>query len=107
MTDPGPQMYYVVQFRTTYRSLNDAARSDPELISAHVAHSTEMHRRGDLLMAGAFLDELDGQELHTMAVTTTKEAAEAYVAGDPFVAAGKVAEHRIRPWTNIFAAQIR
>jgi uncharacterized protein YciI len=82
MTGPGPQMYYVVQFRTTDRSLNDAARSDAELISAHMAHSTDMHTRGDLLVAGAFLDESDSQELHTMAVTTTREAADAYVAGD-------------------------
>ncbi len=107
MNGPVPQMYYVVQFRTTYRSLDDAMRSDPELISQHVAHNIELHEGGDLLMAGAFLDEPDGQELHTMAVTTTREAAEAYVAGDPFVAAGKIAEHRIRPWTNIFAAQGR
>jgi uncharacterized protein YciI len=42
-----------------------------------------------------------------MAITRTREGAEAYIAGDPFVAAGKVAEHRIRPWSNIFAAQTR
>ena len=108
-TDPAiePSMYYVVQFRTTYRSLDDAVRSDPELIAAHVARSTERHQQGDLLMAGAFLDEPDSQELHTMAVTTTRAAADAYVAADPFVAAGKVAEHRIRAWANIFAAQVR
>lgn len=103
-TDPGrpPSTYYVVQFRTTYRSLDDAARSDPQLISAHLAHSAEMHSRGDLIMAGAFLEE--GEDLQTMAITTTREAAEAYVAGDPFVAAGKVANHRIRPWGQHFCS---
>lgn len=48
-------------------------------------------------MAGAFLDQLDGEVLQTMAVTTTRQAADAYVAGDPFVAAGKVTEYHIRP----------
>ena len=66
---PEPSEYYVVQFQTTYRSLDDAARADPELISAHVAHSAEMHAQGELLMAGAFLDEPDSQQLVNGQVT--------------------------------------
>lgn len=92
---PEPSTYYVVQFQTSYRSLEEAMGSDPELIAAHVAHSNQMHDRGELLMAGAFLDE-PGQDLQTMAVTTTRQAADAFVIGDPFVTAGKIVEQRVR-----------
>jgi uncharacterized protein YciI len=102
-----PSSYYAVQFRTTYRSLDDAMGTDPGLISEHVAHSLDMHQRGDLVMAGAFLDESDSEELQTLAITSSSEAAETYVADDPFVREGKIVEHRIRHWSNIFATPPR
>jgi uncharacterized protein YciI len=59
---------------------------------------------GDVLMAGAFLqpDPQDGY-LRTMAVCRSQQAAERFVAGDPFVRNGTVLTHRIRAWANMFA----
>jgi uncharacterized protein YciI len=38
-----------------------------------------------------------------MAVCRSQDAAERFVAGDPFVRNGTVLTHRIRPWANMFA----
>jgi uncharacterized protein YciI len=55
-------------------------------------------------MAGAFRqpDAQDGH-LRAMAICRSREAAERFVAGDPFVRHGTVLEHRIRPWATMFA----
>ena len=96
----GPRSFHVVQLTTTFESLEEAMRTSPEAMAAHVGRSRELHAQGDLLMAGAFLDG-DGP-VTTMAVLTSREAAEEFVRGDPFVVAGKVADWRIREWANLF-----
>jgi len=55
-----------------------------------------------VVMAGAFLDRPD-EPLSTMAVCASREAAEEYVRGDPFVVKGKVSGWHIRAWANMFA----
>lgn len=103
MTDPVlPKLTYVLQVTTTFTSFDEAAQQAPEQIAAHIARSKDIHAGGDLLMAGAFLDD-DGGPLRTMAVLTTREAAEEYAKGDPFVLAGMVAEWRVREWANMLA----
>jgi len=98
----GQPMYYVVFFTTTYGSFAEAQEQAPEDIAAHVARSREMHGRGLVVMAGAFLERPD-EPLSTMAVCASREAAEEYVRGDPFVAKGKVSGWHIREWANMFA----
>jgi hypothetical protein len=44
-----------------------------------------------------------GEPLDTMAVCTTREAAEEFVRGDPFVLNGMVRKWHIRAWANMFA----
>ena len=56
--------------------------------------------RGVLLMAGPLDDPPSG---HALAVFTTREAAEEFAAGDPFVTGGVVASWRIRPWREVLA----
>lgn len=51
-------------------------------------------------MAGAFLDKPD-EPLNTMGVFASREDAEEYVKGDPFVISGAVTSWHIREWTNI------
>lgn len=53
-------------------------------------------------MAGAFLDSPD-EPLSTMAVLTSRDAAEDFIRGDPFVVKGMVREWHIRMWANMFA----
>jgi uncharacterized protein YciI len=93
---------FVVQFSTRYASLADAMRDAPEQIAAHRARSSEFHQRGELLMAGAFLDDQD-ETLSATAVLTSRQAAEEYAHGDPLVLNGMVSEWRIREWGNLLA----
>ena len=97
-------MFYVVEMTVPYASLAEAREKAPEALAEHVARTAELYRAGDVLMAGAFLepDPEDGY-LRTMAVCRSQQAADEFVAGDPFVRAGTVLAHRIRPWANMFA----
>src|SRR5215471_15190213 len=97
-----PVVYYVACFETFYDSLDDAIARAPDAVAAHRAGSQELHARGTLLMSGAFLNNPQ-EPLCTMAVLTTREAAEEYARGDPFVLNGMVSTWYIREWANMFA----
>ncbi len=97
-----PAVYYVAFFDILYDSLEDAVSKAPDVVAAHRARSSELHARGTLLMSGAFLN--NPQELLcTMAICPTREAAEEYARGDPFVLNGMVSKWYIREWANMFA----
>ncbi|WP_426502496.1 YciI family protein [Dactylosporangium sp. McL0621] len=87
-------MKYVV----LYTSADDVAAKAPAHFPAHKARLDEYHARGDLLMVGTFGDP---QREGSMAVFRTRESAEAFVAGDPFVVNGVVARYEIRDWHEI------
>jgi uncharacterized protein len=93
--------YYVVQMTTRLGSLAAARGSHREAMAAHLARSKELHEQGALVMAGAFLEPLDGP-VQTMGVLISREAAEHYAREDPFVVAGLVEEYTIRRWANMF-----
>ncbi|HEX4205664.1 MAG TPA: YciI family protein [Ktedonobacteraceae bacterium] len=95
-------MYYVVFCETCYDSLEDAIARAPDTIAAHRARAEELHANGTLLMAGAFLNNQE-EPLSTMAIHATREAAEEYAKGDPFVLKGMVSKWYIREWANMFA----
>ena len=95
-------VYHVVFLETGYSSFEEAISKAPDLIAAHKARSAELHNQGAILMAGAFMDN-GGEPLSTMAVCATREAAEEFVRGDPFVLNGMVNKWYIREWANIFA----
>ncbi len=103
MAEPKKQaVYYIAFFVTNYRDIEEARTRAPDIIGAHLARSKKLHAEGTLLMAGAFLDNLD-QHLSTMAVLTSREAAEDYARGDPFAQRGMVAKWYIREWANMLA----
>ena len=103
MTEPEkPSVYYVVFFVTSYTSIEEAQAKAAETIAAHVARSKEFHEQGTLLIAGAFLNNSD-EPLSTMAVFTSREAAEEYARGDPFFLKGMVTQWYIREWANMLA----
>ncbi len=95
-------VYCVVFCVLNYASFEEAKAQAPEAIVAHVKRSRELHENGTLLMAGAFLDKND-EPLGTMAVTTSREAAEEYVRGDPFFLNDMMSEWYTREWANMFA----
>jgi uncharacterized protein len=66
----------------------------PQHFPGHRARNLEFQARGTLLMSGPFADPSQG----AMAVFTTREAAEEFVRGDPFVVGGVVARWHVREW---------
>jgi uncharacterized protein len=95
--------YYVVIVITKYKNFEEARSKEPGAIAEHIARSKQLHDKGVLLMAGAFLDDPSTGPLSTMGVLTSREAAEEYLREDPFVKKGMVAQHYIRKWANMFA----
>ncbi|MGI5239541.1 YciI family protein [Dactylosporangium sp. CA-139066] len=89
-------MKYVV----LYTSAEDVASRAPAHFPAHRARLDEYHARGDLLLVGTFGDP---QKEGSMAIFRTREAAESFVAGDPFVLNGVVASYEIRDWNETLA----
>ena len=81
-----------------YESADDVASKAPPHFPGHKARLDEFHARGDLLMVGTFGDP---QEQGSMAVFRTREAAEEFVRGDPFVLNGVVRSWEIRDWDEI------
>lgn len=89
---------------TRYESLEEALAKAPEIIVAHRAQASELHARGAVLMAGAFLDKRPGEPLATMAICASREAAEEFIRRDPFVQQGMVRDWSIREWSDLFAS---
>jgi uncharacterized protein YciI len=83
-----------------YTSAEDVATKAPPHFPAHKARLDEFHARGDLLLVGTFGDP---QREGSMAIFRTRESAEAFVAGDPFVLGGVVASYEIRDWNEMLA----
>lgn len=102
MVEFGEQaIYYVAFFIVPGASIEDIRASAPEALAAHVKRSKELQRQGKLLMAGALLHHTPDEPLTTMGVFSSRDDAEAYAAGDPFVLNGTVTNWYIREWANI------
>jgi uncharacterized protein YciI len=89
--------FHVVFLQVDYASLEEVPR---EPLEEHVARSRKWHADGRLIMAGAFLDR-PGEPIQTMAVVRTRQDAEEFAAGDPFVVAGTARVTAVRPWADI------
>lgn len=89
--------FHVVLLQVDYESMEEVPQ---EPLAEHVARSRQWHAEGRLLMAGAFLDR-PGEPIQTMAVARTRQDAEEFAAGDPFVVAGTAQVTAIRPWADI------
>ena len=80
-----------------YESADDVAAKAPAHFAAHCARWKEFADRGELLMIGTFANP---QEDGSMSIFTTREAAEEFVRGDPFVLNGVVRNWTIREWNE-------
>jgi len=72
--------------------------------AAHLALAKQWVAEGRLQLGGAFADPADGAAL----VFRVDDPAEVrdFVARDPYMAAGLVTAHRIRPWTVVIGAAL-
>ena len=80
-----------------YEAADDVATRAPLHYPAHRERFLDFHRRGDLLMIGTFGDP--GGDA-AMGIFGSREAAEEFVAEDPFVLNGVVKAWRIREWDD-------
>jgi uncharacterized protein len=80
-----------------YESADDVRSKAPLHFRAHVARWKEFQSDGRLLMIGTFANP---QEEGSMAIFTTREAAEAFATSDPFVLNGVVRRWSIREWNE-------
>lgn len=85
-------MKYVLFYETTPQALARA----PEIFPAHQARWKQYVADGSLLMIGTFANPLDG----AMSIFTTREAAETFATGDPFVREGVVTAWHINEWNE-------
>jgi uncharacterized protein YciI len=83
-----------------YESADDVRAKAPLHFRAHVARWREFQDRGTLLMIGTFANP---QEEGSMAIFTTREAAEAFARSDPFVLNGVVRRWSVREWNEAIA----
>ena len=88
-------MYYLLFYDYVEGMLS---KRDP-FLPGHLAHATASVDRGQLKMAGAFRDPVDG----AVFVWTTDDPGviERFVEDDPYVQNGLVTAHRIRPWNVV------
>ena len=89
-------MKYVVSYHAA-AGTGDKLR---EHFPAHQAWFQGFAERGLLLLIGAFTDEPPGD---AMGVFTTREAAEEFVQGDPFMRHGLIGDWSIREWNEVLA----
>jgi uncharacterized protein len=87
-----------VKYVLTYRAAPDFLPLAREHGPAHVARLHEFRDRGLLLLVGTLDEPMNGDAL---GIFTTREGAEEFVAGDPFVVHGVVAEWAVRAWNEI------
>ena len=83
-----------------YESADDVRSKAPLHSPAHVARWKTFQDQGTLLMIGTFGNP---QEEGSMAIFTTREAAEAFARSDPFVLNGVVRRWFIREWNEAIA----
>ncbi|HEU5332250.1 MAG TPA: YciI family protein [Actinocrinis sp.] len=76
------------------------AAKAPGHAAAHHAHWATFVESGELIMIGPFAD---AQQDGSLAVFRTREGAEAFVEGDPFVLNGVVKSWRILGWNEVLA----
>ena len=78
-----------------YESADNVISKAPAVYPAHVARLQEFKARGELLMVGTFADpQADG----SMAIFNTRDSAEAFATGDPFVLQGVVRSWTVKEW---------
>jgi uncharacterized protein len=86
-----------MKYAILYESADDVAVKAPAHLPDHVARLREFHARGELVMVGTFEDPLTHG---AMGIFQSREAAEEFIAGDPFVLNGVIRGYEIRGGTR-------
>ena len=88
-------MYFVLLYEVVDDFINRRAPFRPE----HLKMVEEAHRRGELVMAGAFSDPVDGAALVFRG--SDPAVATRFAENDPYVENGLVTNWRVRGWNVV------
>jgi uncharacterized protein len=91
-----------VKYVLFYQPTEDVLVKAPVHFPAHRARLDQFHTQGTLLMVGTFANPV---EEGSMSIFTTRDAAEAFVKGDPFIEQGLVRRWVIREWDEVYSRQ--
>jgi hypothetical protein len=80
-----------------YESAPDVLETAPVHFAAHVEFFQRYVAAGTLERVGTWSDPREG----AMCIFTTREAAEEFAAGDPFVTNGVVSRWTLREWDEV------
>ena len=92
-------MYYVL----LYDYAEDVAQRRVPYREEHLALLSRLHDEGQVTMAGAWANPLDGAAIVFEA--SSPMTAEEFVAADPYVVNGLVTRWRIREWNVVIGGQ--
>ncbi|GGY82923.1 hypothetical protein GCM10011613_29710 [Cellvibrio zantedeschiae] len=82
-----------------YEMAVDGMAKAQENFPGHQARLKEFHERGTLLMAGPY----GVPPIGALGIFTSREAAEEFAAGDPFVINGVVGKYLVQQWSEVLA----
>jgi len=71
----------------------------PQFRGAHLQHAWAASERGELVVAGALADPVDGAVL--MFAGEDRQVAEEFARADPYVVNGLIARWHAREWTTV------
>jgi hypothetical protein len=82
-----------------YHVVDDYVARRSQYRDEHLRLARAAHERGELLLAGAFSDPVDGALLVFRA--TGRSIVEDFARHDPYVTNGLVTRWEVRPWTVV------
>ncbi len=82
-----------------YDVVDDFVNKRAQFRAAHLELARQAHARGELVLAGALVDPVDGAVLIFRG--PSPQAAEAFAKADPYVTNGLVTGWRVRKWTTV------
>jgi hypothetical protein len=82
-----------------YDVADDYVARRADFRAAHLQKAWLAHDRGELILAGALADPVDGAVL--LFKGESREVAEAFARTDPYVTSGLVTRWRVREWTTV------
>jgi uncharacterized protein YciI len=88
-----------MHFLLLYDYVENAVERRAPFRDEHLKLARAAHERGELLLAGAFGDPVDGAALVFRA--DNRKTVEDFATHDPYVRSGVVKSWRIRPWTVV------
>ena len=86
-------------FLLFYEGAPDYLERRPQYRGSHLQHAWAAAERGDLVVAGALADPVDGAVL--MFSGKDRQVAEDFARADPYVVNGLVARWHVREWTTV------